>query len=80
MNRPTAALRLSSKTGSQNGNKSLNNERNNMNNRRGKNRLIHLLALLALPMLMTFAGRTVEAAGLRLIYSNDNLGELAGCG
>jgi len=51
-----------------------------MNNRRGKNRLIHLLALLALPILATFAGRTVEAAAFRLIYSNDNLGELAGCG
>jgi len=39
-----------------------------------------LLLLLLLPLLALFAGSGVEAAGFRLIYSNDNLGELDGCG
>ena len=51
-----------------------------MNNINGKNKLILLLALLILPILMFGAGRTAEATGLRLIYANDNLGELDGCG
>lgn len=45
-----------------------------------RNKLVLILLLLMLPLLGTTAGRTAEAAGLRLIYSNDNLGELAGCG
>ncbi len=51
-----------------------------MNNKHGKNKRIQLLALLALAILATFATKTVDAAGLRLIYTNDNLGELDGCG
>ncbi len=53
-----------------------------MNNTHGKNKRVHLLPLLALVILVTLASGTVvtEAAGLRLIYSNDNLGELDGCG
>ena len=51
-----------------------------MNNNNGKNKRIQLLILLALAILMTFAAKTVDAAGLRLIYANDNLGELDGCG
>ena len=51
-----------------------------MNNTRGKNKLVQLLAFLILPLLITCAAKTIEAAGLRLIYSNDNLGELDGCG
>lgn len=51
-----------------------------MNNKHGKNKLIQLLTLLALVCLAPFAGKTADAAALRLIYSNDNLGELDGCG
>ena len=51
-----------------------------MNNKTGKNKLAPLLLLLALAILATFAGKTANAAGLRLIYANDNLGELDGCG
>ena len=51
-----------------------------MNNKNGKSKLVLLLTLLALVCLAPFAGKTAEAAGLRLIYSNDNLGELDGCG
>ena len=50
-----------------------------MNNKHGKNRL-QLLIVIALAILTTFAGETANAAGLRLIYTNDNLGELDGCG
>lgn len=51
-----------------------------MNNKHKKNKRVQLLTLLALVIMATFAGKTVEAAGLRLIYANDNLGELDGCG
>lgn len=51
-----------------------------MNNKHGKNRLPQLLIVIALAILATFAGKTANAAGLRLIYTNDNLGELDGCG
>ena len=51
-----------------------------MNNKRGKNKRVQLLLLLALTILVTFAGKTADAARLRLIYANDNLGELDGCG
>lgn len=51
-----------------------------MNNKNGKNKQVLLLALLALAILASFAAQTVDAAGLRLIYANDNLGELDGCG
>lgn len=49
-----------------------------MNNRR-KNRLL-LLLLLLLPLLTSLGARPATAAALRLIYGNDNLGELDGCG
>ena len=39
-----------------------------------------LLLLLLLPLLVLFGGNEAMGAGLRLIYSNDNLGELDGCG
>ena len=51
-----------------------------MNNRHGKNKRLQLLPLLALLILASLAGTAVHATGLRLIYSNDNLGELDGCG
>ncbi|MGD9947731.1 MAG: hypothetical protein AB7U29_04535 [Desulfobulbus sp.] len=46
------------------------------NNSRKKNRLFLGLLLLSL----IFAPLRVEAAGFRLLYSNDNMGELDGCG
>ena len=36
--------------------------------------------LLILPILLLLAGATANAAGFRIIYTNDNLGELDGCG
>ena len=39
-----------------------------------------LFVLLILPILVLLAGATANAAGFRLIYANDNLGELDGCG
>jgi hypothetical protein len=36
--------------------------------------------LLILPILLLLAAATANAAGFRLIYANDNLGELDGCG
>ena len=48
-----------------------------MNNRPRKNRLILLLTLL---LLASLAARPATAAALRLLYGNDNLGELDGCG
>ncbi len=36
--------------------------------------------LLMLPILALLAGATANAAGFRIIYTNDNLGELDGCG
>lgn len=36
--------------------------------------------LLVLLLLALLAGTGAEAAGFRLIYANDNLGELDGCG
>jgi len=50
-----------------------------MNRRHLKNRRTPLLLLL-FPLLALLAWTEVEAAGFRLIYSNDNLGELDGCG
>ena len=51
-----------------------------MNNEHRRNKRVLLLLILALAILTTFAGKTADAAGLRLIYANDNLGELDGCG
>jgi hypothetical protein len=51
-----------------------------MNNKHGKNNRVQLLILITLAILVTFAVKTADAAGLRLIYANDNLGELDGCG
>jgi hypothetical protein len=51
-----------------------------MNKNHEKNKRVQLLLLLALAILVPFAANTVDAAGLRLIYANDNLGELDGCG
>jgi len=52
-----------------------------MNNKPRNNSLLPLLTLLILPVLAAFAATTTaSAAGLRLIYANDNLGELDGCG
>jgi hypothetical protein len=39
-----------------------------------------LSVLLMLPILVLLAGATADAAAFRLIYANDNLGELDGCG
>jgi len=36
--------------------------------------------LLLLPLLALLAAVNAEAASFRLIYGNDNLGELDGCG
>ncbi len=51
-----------------------------MNNKPRNNSLLPLLILLTLPILAALAATTTSAAGLRLIYANDNLGELDGCG
>ena len=51
-----------------------------MNNKHRKNKPVQLLLLLALSILTIFSANTADAAGLRLIYANDNLGELDGCG
>ncbi len=51
---------------------------NNTNNSRGKNRLQPALAAFCLLALLSWGG--AEAAELRFIYANDNLGELDGCG
>jgi len=51
-----------------------------MNNTHPKNKSLPLLTLLALLVLAIFAGTTAQATGLRLLYANDNLGELDGCG
>ena len=52
-----------------------------MNNKHERNKPVQLLMLLlALAILTTLVGTTTEAAGLRLLYANDNLGELDGCG
>jgi len=37
-------------------------------------------ALLLLPLLVLLAAPGAHAANFRLIYGNDNLGELDGCG
>ena len=48
-----------------------------MSNHPRKNRsFFHLLAVFALYCTVT----TAAAAPLRLVYSNDNMGELDGCG
>lgn len=39
-----------------------------------------LLLLLLLPALILSTGDRAMGAGLRLIYSNDNMGEMDGCG
>jgi len=49
-----------------------------MNRQPARNKLNALFLLL--PLLVLFARAEVEAAGFRLIYNNDNLGELDGCG
>lgn len=51
-----------------------------MNNKPRKNKHQQLLILLLLSLLVACAGTTVHATGFRLIYANDNLGELDGCG
>jgi hypothetical protein len=51
-----------------------------MDNRHGKNKRLSFLFLLALPFLALSIGTTADAATFRLIYANDNLGELDGCG
>ena len=51
-----------------------------MNNKTRNKSLLPLLILLTLPILAAFAATTTAAAGLRLIFANDNLGELDGCG
>jgi hypothetical protein len=51
-----------------------------MNKRHALNRPRLLSLLLILPILVLLAGGRGEATGLRLIYANDNLGELDGCG
>jgi len=48
-----------------------------MNNKPRMNRLILLLTLTLLAVL---TARPATAATLRLLYGNDNLGELDGCG
>jgi hypothetical protein len=39
-----------------------------------------LLLLLLLSLLILLTGIEANGAGFRLIYNNDNLGELDGCG
>ena len=52
-----------------------------MNNKHARNKPVQLLMLLlALAILTTLVGTTAEASGLRLLYANDYLGELDGCG
>ncbi len=51
-----------------------------MNNRHGRNKRLSLLFLLALPFLALSIGTVAKAASFRLLYANDNLGELNGCG
>jgi hypothetical protein len=52
----------------------------NRKNATKTNNLKFLLILLTLPLLLLSSFRSADAAGLRLIYANDNLGELDGCG
>jgi len=49
-----------------------------MHTKRTRNKPTPLLLVLLLLALL--AGTGAEAAGFRLIYANDNLGELDGCG
>lgn len=51
-----------------------------MNTKHVPNRTKFLAFLLIVPILALFAGGSADAAGFRLIYANDNLGELDGCG
>ena len=51
-----------------------------MDKKHPPNRPRMLSFLLMLPILVLLAGATANAAGFRLIYANDNLGELDGCG
>ncbi len=51
-----------------------------MEKKQRPSRLKQLPFLLMLPILVLLAGATANAAGFRLIYANDNLGELDGCG
>jgi hypothetical protein len=51
-----------------------------MNKKHPPNKPRTLSFLLILPILVLLAGSAAEAAGFRLIYANDNLGELDGCG
>jgi len=49
-----------------------------MHTKRTRNKPTPLLLVLLLLALLASTG--AEAAGFRLIYANDNLGELDGCG
>ena len=52
-----------------------------MNNTHGKNNWLQLLLFLVCFILVAAGvGTTVHATSFRLIYGNDNLGELDGCG
>lgn len=51
-----------------------------MNVQHPKNSFFHRALLAAFFILMPILGTSAHAADLRLIYSNDNLGELDGCG
>lgn len=51
-----------------------------MNTKHVPNRATLLSFFLIVPILALFAGGSANAAGFRLIYANDNLGELDGCG
>jgi hypothetical protein len=51
-----------------------------MNTKHGPNKKKLLAFLLLVPILALLAGGSANAAGFRLIYANDNLGELDGCG
>jgi hypothetical protein len=51
-----------------------------MNNRHGRNKRFAFLLILTLPLLALSFGTAAKAASFRLLYANDNLGELDGCG
>ena len=51
-----------------------------MNKKHTPNRPKLLFFFLFLSILTLFTEGAADAAGLRLIYTNDNLGELDGCG
>jgi hypothetical protein len=51
-----------------------------MNTKHPANKGRILATLFIVPILVLFAGSRVHSAEFRLIYANDNLGELDGCG